>query len=154
MYKFKAYTDGACSGNPGVGGWGAVLLAEKNNKIIKRKEISGGLVDTTNNQMELIAAIETLKALKKYTEICIITDSNYVKKGITEWLPSWKKNNWKTSSKKPVKNKELWERLDELNLSKNINWSWVKAHNVDEFNNQVDILARKAAENLTESSFN
>jgi len=104
--------------------------------------------------MELIAAIETLKALKKYTEICIITDSNYVKKGITEWLPSWKKNNWKTSSKKPVKNKELWERLDELNLSKNINWSWVKAHNVDEFNNQVDILARKAAENLTESSFN
>ena len=91
MYKFKAYTDGACSGNPGVGGWGAVLLAEKNNKIIKRKEISGGVVDTTNNQMELIAAIETLKALKKYTEICIITDSNYVKKGITEWLPSWKK---------------------------------------------------------------
>ena len=84
-------------------GWGAVLLAEKNNKIIKRKEISGGVVDTTNNQMELIAAIETLKALKKYTEICIITDSNYVKKGITEWLPSWKKNNWKTSSKRSEK---------------------------------------------------
>ncbi len=154
MFKFKAYTDGACSGNPGIGGWGAVLLAEKNNKIIKRKELSGSAKETTNNQMELIAAIETLKALTKPTKIIIITDSNYVKKGITEWLPSWKENNWKTSSKKPVKNKELWERLDELNLSKNINWSWVKAHNVDEFNNQVDILARKAAETLTESSFN
>ena len=125
MYKFKAYTDGACSGNPGVGGWGAVLLAEKNNKIIKRKEISGSAVNTTNNKMELIAAIETLKALKKFTEICIITDSNYVKRGITEWLPSWKKNNWKTSSKKEVKNRKLWEELEELVNNNKVDWVWV-----------------------------
>ena len=143
MYKFKAYTDGACSGNPGVGGWGAVLLAEKNNKIIKRKEISGGLVDTTNNQMELIAAIETLKALKKYTEICIITDSNYVKKGITEWLPSWKKNNWKTSSKKEVKNKKLWEELEELVNRNKVDWLWVKGHAGNIENERADFLARE-----------
>ena len=143
MYKFKAYTDGACSGNPGIGGWGAVLLAEKNNKIIKRKEISGGLVDTTNNQMELIAAIETLKALKKYTEICIITDSNYVKKGITEWLPSWKKNNWKTSSKKEVKNRKLWEELEELVNRNKVDWLWVKGHAGNIENERADFLARE-----------
>ena len=143
MYKFKAYTDGACSGNPGVGGWGAVLLAEKNNKIIKRKEISGGVVDTTNNQMELIAAIETLKALKKYTEICIITDSNYVKKGITEWLPSWKKNNWKTSSKKEVKNRKLWEELEELVNRNKVDWLWVKGHAGNIENERADFLARE-----------
>ena len=143
MYKFKAYTDGACSGDPGVGGWGAVLLAEKNNKIIKRKEISGGLVDTTNNQMELIAAIETLKALKKYTEICIITDSNYVKKGITEWLPSWKKNNWKTSSKKEVKNRKLWEELEELVNRNKVDWLWVKGHTGNIENERADFLARE-----------
>ena len=143
MYKFKAYTDGACSGNPGVGGWGAVLLAEKNNKIIKRKEISGGLVDTTNNQMELIAVIETLKALKKYTEICIFTDSNYVKKGITEWLPSWKKNNWKTSSKKEVKNRKLWEELEELVNRNKVDWLWVKGHAGNIENERADFLARE-----------
>ena len=143
MYKFTAYTDGACSGNPGVGGWGAVLLAEKNNKIIKRKEISGGVVDTTNNQMELIAAIETLKALKKYTEICIITDSNYVKKGITEWLPSWKKNNWKTSSKKEVKNRKLWEELEELVNRNKVDWLWVKGHAGNIENERADFLARE-----------
>jgi ribonuclease HI len=143
MYKFKAYTDGACSGNPGIGGWGAVLLAEKNNKIIKRKEISGGVVDTTNNQMELIAAIETLKALKKYTEICIITDSNYVKKGITEWLPSWKKNNWKTSSKKEVKNRKLWEELEELVNRNKVDWLWVKGHAGNIENERADFLARE-----------
>ena len=143
MYKFKAYTDGACSGNPGVGGWGAVLLAEKNNKIIKRKEISGGVVDTTNNQMELMAAIETLKALKKFTEICIITDSNYVKKGITEWLPSWKKNNWKTSSKKEVKNRKLWEELEELVNINKVDWLWVKGHAGNVENERADFLARE-----------
>ena len=143
MYKFKAYTDGACSGNPGVGGWGAVLLAEKNNKIIKRKEISGGVVDTTNNQMELVAAIETLKVLKKFTEICIITDSNYVKKGITEWLPSWKKNNWKTSSKKEVKNRNLWEELEELVNKNKVDWQWVKGHAGNIENERADFLARE-----------
>ena len=148
MYKFKAYTDGACSGNPGVGGWGAVLLAEKNNKIIKRKEISGGVVDTTNNQMELIAAIETLKALKKFTEICIITDSNYVKKGITEWLPSWKKNNWKTSSKKEVKNRNLWEELEELVNRNKVDWLWVKGHAGNIENERADFLAREEINKL------
>ena len=151
MYKFKAYTDGACSGNPGVGGWGAVLLAEKNNKIIKRKEISGGLVDTTNNQMELIAAIETLKALKKYTEICIITDSNYVKKGITEWLPSWKKNNWKTSSKKEVKNRKLWEELEELVNRNKVDWLWVKGHAGNVENERADFLAREEINKLKQA---
>ena len=143
MYKFKAYTDGACSGNPGIGGWGAVLLAEKNNKIIKRKEISGSAIDTTNNQMELIAAIETLKVLKKFTEICIITDSNYVKKGITEWLPSWKKNNWKTSSKKEVKNRNLWEELDGLVSKNKVDWLWVKGHAGNVENERADFLARE-----------
>ena len=143
MYKFKAYTYGACSGNPGVGGWGAVLLAEKNKKVIKRKEISGSAVDTTNNKMELIAAIETLKVLKKYTEICIITDSNYVKKGITEWLPSWKKNNWKTSSGKEVKNRRLWEELEELVNKNKVDWQWVKGHAGNVENERADFLARE-----------
>ena len=142
MYKFKAYTDGACSGNPGIGGWGVVLLAEKNNKIIKRKELSGGSLETTNNQMELIAAIETLKALKKPTEITIITDSNYVKKGITEWLSSWKRNNWKTSSKTEVKNKNLWEELEKLVNKNKVDWLWVKGHDGNVENEQADFLAR------------
>mgnify|MGYP001464397974 FL=1 len=142
MYKFKAYTDGACSGNPGIGGWGVVLLAEKNNEIIKRKELSGGSLETTNNQMELKAAIETLKALKKPTEITIITDSNYVKKGITEWLSSWKRNNWKTSSKTEVKNKKLWEELEKLVNKNKVDWLWVKGHDGNVENEQADFLAR------------
>ena len=104
--------------------------------------------------MELMAAIKAIEFLDKYNDINLNTDSNYVKQGINNWIHNWKGNNWKTSTKKAVKNRELWERLDKLNLSKNISWSWVKAHNVDEFNNQVDQLARKAAETLTESSFN
>ena len=145
----KVYTDGSCLGNPGNGGW-AVLIINKNDISYR----AGFERNATNNRMELMAAIKALEFLNQHNDINLNTDSNYVKQGITNWIFNWKKNNWKTSSKKPVKNKELWERLDELNLSKNINWSWVKAHNVDEFNNQVDILARKAAENLTESSFN
>ena len=143
MYKFKAYTDGACSGNPGIGGWGAVLIAEKNNKIIKRREISGGAKHATNNQMELTAAIETLKAFTKPTEMIIITDSKYVKKGITEWLPSWKSNNWKTSSKKEVKNKKLWEELEELVNKNKVDWKWVKGHAGNIENERADFLARK-----------
>ena len=104
--------------------------------------------------MELMAAIKAIEFLGKYNDINLNTDSNYVRQGITNWILNWKGNNWKTSTKKAVKNKELWERLDKLNLSKNIIWSWVKAHNVDKFNNQVDQLARQAAETLTESSFN
>ena len=145
----KVYTDGSCLGNPGNGGWAFVVINEK--EISYR---AGFERNTTNNQMELMAAIKAIEFLDKYQDINLNTDSNYVKQGITNWILNWKGNNWKTSTKKAVKNKELWERLDKLNLDKNISWSWVKAHNVDEFNNQVDQLARKAAETLTESSFN
>ena len=145
----KVYTDGSCLGNPGNGGWAFVVINEKD--ISYR---AGFERNTTNNQMELMAAIKAIEFLDKYNDINLNTDSNYVRQGITNWILNWKRNNWKTSTKKAVKNRELWERLDKLNLSKNIIWSWVKAHNVDEFNNQVDKLARQAAETLTESSFN
>ena len=145
----KVYTDGSCLGNPGNGGWAFVVINEKD--ISYR---AGFERNTTNNQMELMAAIKAIEFLDKYKDINLNTDSNYVRQGITNWILNWKENNWKTSTKKVVKNRELWERLDKLNLSKNISWSWVKAHNVDKFNNQVDQLARQAAETLTESSFN
>ena len=145
----KVYTDGSCLGNPGNGGWAFVVINEKD--ISYR---AGFERNTTNNQMELMAAIKAIEFLDKYNDINLNTDSNYVRQGITNWILNWKRNNWKTSTKKAVKNRELWERLDKLNLSKNIIWSWVRAHNVDEFNNQVDQLARQAAETLTESSFN
>ena len=145
----KVYTDGSCLGNPGNGGWAFVVINEKD--ISYR---AGFERNTTNNQMELMAAIKAIEFLSKYNDINLNTDSNYVRQGITNWILNWKRNNWKTSTKKAVKNRELWERLDKLNVSKNIIWSWVKAHNVDEFNNQVDQLARQAAETLTESSFN
>ena len=145
----KVYTDGSCLGNPGNGGWAFVIINEKD--ISYR---AGFERNTTNNQMELMAAIKAIEFLGKYNDINLNTDSNYVRQGITNWILNWKRNNWKTSTKKAVKNRELWERLDNLNVSKNIIWSWVKAHNVDEFNNQVDQLARQAAETLTESSFN
>ena len=143
MYNFKAYTDGACSGNPGIGGWGVVLLAEKNSTIMKRRELSGGSINTTNNQMELIAAIQCLKALKKPAKISIITDSSYVKNGITEWLYTWKRNNWKTSSKKDVKNKTLWLELEELEKKNKVNWLWVKGHSGNLENERADFLARQ-----------
>ena len=145
----KVYTDGSCLGNPGNGGWAFVIINEKDISFR-----AGFERNTTNNQMELMAAIKAIEFLDKYNDINLNTDSNYVRQGITNWILNWKRNNWKTSTKKVVKNRELWERLDKLNLSKNIIWSWVKAHNVDEFNNQVDQLARQAAETLTESSFN
>ena len=145
----SVYTDGSCLGNPGNGGWAFIVVGKKNISFR-----TGFEKNTTNNRMELLAAIKALEYLEQYENIKVNTDSNYVKQGITTWIFNWKKNNWKTSSKQTVKNRELWERLDELNQKKNINWSWVKAHNIDEFNNQVDVLARKAADTLTESSFN
>ncbi len=145
----SVYTDGSCLGNPGNGGWAFIVVGEKDISFR-----SGFEKNTTNNRMELLAAIKALEYLEQYENITINTDSNYVKQGITTWIFNWKKNNWKTSTKQTVKNKELWERLDDLNQRKNINWSWVKAHNIDKFNNQVDDLARKAAGTLTESSFN
>ena len=145
----NVYTDGSCLGNPGNGGWAFLIVEEKNIRYR-----AGFEKNTTNNQMELIAAIKALEFLNKYNDITINTDSNYVKEGITNWIFNWKKNNWKTSTKQLVKNRELWERLDNLCEKKNISWCWVKAHNTSEFNNQVDELAREAAESLTESSFN
>ena len=145
----NVYTDGSCLGNPGNGGWAFLIEEEKDIRYR-----AGFEKNTTNNQMELIAAIKALEFLNKYNDITINTDSNYVKEGITTWIFNWKKNNWKTSTKKQVKNRELWEQLDNLCEKKNVSWCWVKAHNTSEFNNQVDELARKAAESLTESSFN
>ena len=141
--KVDIYTDGACSGNPGPGGWG--VLIEIDNENI---ELSGGDRETTNNRMELMAAIKALEEIDKDYEITLYTDSNYVKDGITSWISNWKKNNWKTASKKDVKNKELWMRLNEAIKDKNISWVWVKGHAGNAGNEQADYLARSALEKL------
>tara|TARA_B000000441_G_C21636308_1_gene286497 strand:+ start:366 stop:791 length:426 start_codon:yes stop_codon:yes gene_type:complete len=138
--KYKIYTDGACSGNPGPGGWGAVILDQDD----KQKNISGSEKNTTNNRMELLAAIMSLKKIKTNSEVVIFTDSTYVKNGITEWMKNWKKNGWKNSSKKPVKNKDLWVKLDKLCEANSVSWKWVKGHSTNEFNNLADELATKA----------
>ena len=138
--KYKIYTDGACSGNPGPGGWGAVIFDQDN----KQKNISGSEKNTTNNRMELLAAIMSLKKIKTNSEVVIFTDSIYVKNGITEWMKNWKKNGWKNSNKKPVKNKDLWEKLDKLCEANSVSWKWVKGHSTNEFNNLADELATKA----------
>ena len=138
--KYKIYTDGACSGNPGPGGWGAVILDQDD----KQKNISGSEKNTTNNRMELLAAIMSLKKIKTNSEVVIFTDSTYVKNGITEWMKNWKKNGWKNSSKKPIKNKDLWEKLDKLCEANIVSWKWVKGHSTNEFNNLADELATKA----------
>jgi len=136
----KIYTDGSCIGNPGQGGWAAIILNEG-----EKTEIKGSKKDTTNNQMELLAPIEALKKIPKGSKVQIFTDSKYVKSGITEWIHNWKKNGWKTANKKEVSNKELWTELDQLNSEFEINWNWVKAHSTDKLNNEVDLLARDAA---------
>ena len=138
--KYKIYTDGACSGNPGPGGWGAVIFDQDD----KQKNISGSVKNTTNNRMELLAAIMSLKKIKTNSEVVIFTDSTYVKNGITEWMKNWKKNGWKNSSKKPVKNKDLWVKLDKLCEANSVSWKWVKGHSTNEFNNLADELATKA----------
>ena len=144
----EVYTDGSCLGNPGTGGWAFQIFNE--GTIINH---FGYQLDTTNNQMELTAAIKALEFLQKESEIILFTDSTYVRNGITSWISNWKKNNWKNSQRKDVKNKVLWEKLDFLNSRKNIIWKWVKAHDINEHNNKVDLLAREAAENLIKSSF-
>ncbi len=134
----KIYTDGACSGNPGKGGWGALIIYENGQKT----ELSGGEPETTNNRMELMAAINSLKSIKTPLEIEIFTDSTYVKNGITSWISNWEKNGWKNSSKNPVKNKDLWLELLEQTKKHKVSWNWVKGHAGDEFNEKVDKLAR------------
>ena len=135
--KLKIYTDGACSGNPGKGGWAAIILDPK----FKQFSISGSEINTTNNRMELIAPIMALKKIKKKSEIDIYTDSKYVKNGMTVWIKKWKLNNWKNSNKKPVKNKDLWVELDNSCQKHKINWKWVKAHAGNRYNDLVDELA-------------
>ena len=137
----KIYTDGSCLNNPGNGGWAAII--NDNDEIIK---ISGGEKNTTNNKMELMAPIKALQKIDKDEQIEIYTDSKYVKLGITEWIHKWKKNNWQTSKKEPVKNKDLWIQLYDLTTSLKINWIWVKAHAGNTLNEEVDLLAKKAAE--------
>ena len=133
------YTDGACKGNPGPGGWGAVLKYGNNYK-----EINGFAVNTTNNIMELTGVIEALKALKRPCDIIITTDSNYVKDGITQWIHNWKKKKWKTANKQPVKNKDLWEKLDNVVSQHQITWKWVKGHSGHPENERADELANQA----------
>jgi len=137
----KIYTDGSCLNNPGNGGWAAIINI--NNKV---KKISGGVKDTTNNKMELMAPIKALQTIDKGLPIEIYTDSQYVRLGITDWVHKWIKNNWLTSKKEPVKNKELWIQLYDLNKSHEIKWIWVKAHAGNILNEEVDLLAKQAAE--------
>ena len=141
--SINIWTDGACSGNPGPGGWGALLVAGDN-----RKELHGGEPDTTNNRMELRAAIEALNALKKPSAVTLHTDSTYVKDGLTKWIHGWKRNGWKTAAKKPVKNKDLWQALEAACERHEIKWVWVKGHAGDEGNEKADELARRGAEEI------
>ena len=141
--KYIIYTDGAGSGNPGPGGWGAVIFDEKK----KQQNISGKIKDTTNNRMELMAPIMALKKIKSMSEAIVFTDSTYVKNGITEWIIKWKENRWKNAKKKPVKNKDLWVKLDSLCQKNEINWKWVKGHSTNRYNNLADELATQAIKN-------
>ncbi len=136
--KVTIYTDGACRGNPGPGGWGAILLFGD-----KKKEIWGGEPATTNNRMELLGAIEALGALTRPCKVELHTDSQYVQKGISEWISGWKARGWKTADRKPVKNEDLWRRLDEARLRHEVSWKWVKGHNGHELNERADELARR-----------
>ncbi|MBT8058809.1 MAG: ribonuclease HI [Xanthomonadales bacterium] len=138
------YTDGACSGNPGPGGWGSVLLFKGH-----RRELSGGEAETTNNRMELMAVIRALETLKRPCRIELHTDSTYVMKGMTEWLPNWKRRNWRTADKKPVKNVDLWQRLEEAIDRHDVNWTWVRGHSGVPENERADELARLAIPGVT-----
>jgi ribonuclease HI len=140
MSNVEIFTDGACRGNPGPGGWGALLRFGA-----EEKELFGGELETTNNRMELTAVIEALSALKRPCDIKITSDSTYVLKGIQEWMPNWKKRGWKTATKKPVKNVDLWKRLDKACAEHDVTWKWVKGHSGHKYNEIVDDLARDAA---------
>lgn len=142
----EIFTDGACQGNPGPGGWAALLRYKEHIK-----EISGSEVDTTNNRMELLAAIRGIEAVQKKIPILLYTDSQYLKKGMTEWMPIWQANHWRNAQKKEVKNKDLWEMLHKLNQCHSITWKWVKGHAGHPENERVDWLARQAVDRLTSS---
>ena len=142
MTKLFAYTDGACSGNPGPGGWGTILIARDGDAEVKKRELNGGAALTTNNQMELMAAISALEALERPSALTVVTDSVYVKDGITNWIFGWKKKGWKTAANKPVKNEELWKRLDAATVRHDVTWEWVKGHVGHPENERADELAR------------
>ncbi|WP_306112746.1 MULTISPECIES: ribonuclease HI [unclassified Roseovarius] len=142
MAKLFAYTDGACSGNPGPGGWGVLMRAMEGDKVVKERELQGGEAETTNNRMELLAAIHALETLERASAITVVTDSSYVKNGVTGWIHGWKRNGWKTSNKKPVKNVELWQRLDTAQARHDVTWEWVKGHAGHPENERADELAR------------
>ena len=136
-----AYTDGGCSGNPGPGGWGALLQAWEGDTLLRERELSGGEPETTNNRMELTAAIMALESLDRPSQITIVTDSKYMSDGISSWIHGWKRNGWKTAAKKPVKNADLWQRLDAARARHEVSWDWVKGHAGHEGNERADKLA-------------
>ena len=147
-HPVEIFTDGACRGNPGPGGWGALMRYRG-----KERALSGAEARTTNNRMEMLAAISALEALKRRCDVILITDSKYLRDGIKQWLPVWKKRGWKTVSRKPVKNEDLWRRLDALVSKHNIDWRWVKGHSGHEENERVDRLAREAIDELLEKKW-
>jgi ribonuclease HI len=151
MVKIIVYTDGACSGNPGRGGWGAILTASEDGITVSEKEIFGGEANTTNNRMELTAAIKALEALKKKTTLTVVTDSKYLRDGMTMWLDNWIKNNWKSSQNKEIKNKDLWQKIYTLSQRHKISWHWVKGHNDHPENERADNLARKGIQNTQDN---
>ncbi len=143
MPELLAYTDGACSGNPGPGGWGVLLRAMDGDRVVKERELSGGEAETTNNRMELLAAISALEALQKPSTLTVVTDSAYVKNGVTTWIHGWKRNGWKTAGRKPVKNADLWQRLELAASRHRVTWEWIKGHAGHPENERADELARK-----------
>ena len=142
MPDLFAYTDGACSGNPGPGGWGVLMIARENGAVVKERTLSGGEALTTNNRMELMAAIAALEALTRDSNLIIVTDSAYVKNGITEWMDNWKRKGWRTAGGPPVKNVDLWQRLDAARLRHRVEWRWIKGHAGHIENERADELAR------------
>ncbi|CAM3341743.1 ribonuclease HI [Paracoccus nototheniae] len=142
MTELFAWTDGACSGNPGPGGWGVLMRAMDGGAVIKERELAGGEAATTNNRMELMAAISALEVLTRPTSLVIVTDSAYVKNGVTQWIHGWKRNGWKTADRKPVKNVELWQRLDAAQATHKVEWRWIKGHAGHAENERADELAR------------
>jgi ribonuclease HI len=142
MADLFAYTDGACSGNPGPGGWGVLMLAREGGQVIKERTLQGGEGHTTNNRMELLAAISALEALTKPSELTIVTDSAYVKNGVTDWIHGWKRNGWRTAGRDPVKNVDLWQRLDAAQSTHKVIWRWIKGHAGHAENERADALAR------------
>jgi ribonuclease HI len=143
-----AYTDGACSGNPGPGGWGVVLQAVRDGAVVRERELSGSEAPTTNNRMELMAAIAALEVLERPAEITIVTDSTYLRDGVAKWIHGWKRNGWKTADRKPVKNADLWQRLDAARARHDVTWEWVRGHAGHEQNERADRLARAAVQML------